>query len=123
MLAACWRLADVTDGLSKTIMLGETTAFAVSEESGSQWHWRVTWSCSIAAREGNSTEHDFWTTVDCMSITRPSQQDWDSLSSYHPRGAHVALCDGSVRFIHATIDEDTLQRLADPRDGKPIGDF
>jgi prepilin-type processing-associated H-X9-DG protein len=121
--SACWRFGDVTDGLSNTIMLGETTPFAVSEQAGSDWYWRVTWSCTITAREGNSTEHDFWTAVDCTGITRPSHQDWDYLCSYHPGGAHVALCDGSVRHISETIDQNTLRRLADPHDGETVGHF
>jgi prepilin-type N-terminal cleavage/methylation domain-containing protein len=120
---ANWKFAQVTDGLSNTIMHGETTDFAVSETPSARWYWRTTWSCSISAREANSTDHDFWTSVACASIARPSQQDWNELCSYHRGIAHVALCDGSVWTISETVDEETLRRLADPNDSKPIVDF
>jgi len=113
----------VTDGLSNTIMVGETTPFAVSEDASSEWYWHVTWPCNIEAREGSSTQHDFWTSVDCTGITRPKDQEWNTLCSHHPGGGHVALCDGSVRYISETIDETTLRRLASPNDGEAVGDF
>ena len=47
----------------------------------------------------------------------------NELSSFHPRGCQVVLCDGSVHFLSATIDRQTLTRLADPSDGKPVGDY
>jgi prepilin-type processing-associated H-X9-DG protein len=118
----CWRFADITDGLSNTIMLGETTPFAIPDESGSQWYWHVTWACSISGREG-SIERDFWTTVDCTGITTPTEQEWNFLSSYHQGGSHITLCDGSVRFISASIDVETLRRLANPNDGKTVSDY
>jgi prepilin-type processing-associated H-X9-DG protein len=121
--SASWRFADVSDGLSNTIMLGETTPSAVSKDAGFQLYWRVTWSCPIETREGNSLGHDFWTAVDCRGITTPRHQDWNYLCSYHPGGAHIALCDGSVRYLGETVEEDTLRRLADPNDGGAVGDF
>ncbi len=119
----CWRFADIEDGLSNTTMLGETTPFTVSDEIDAQWYWHVTWACSISSSEGGSIERDFWTTLDCTGITIPPEQDWDYLSSYHPGGSHITLCDGSVRFIGTSIDTETLRRLADPNDRKIVGDY
>jgi type II secretory pathway pseudopilin PulG len=122
-LTECWRFADIKDGLSNTIMLGETTPFAIPGESNTEWYWHVTWACSISGKDGTLIERDFWTTVDCTGITTPKQQDWDFLCSYHENGSHIALCDGSVRFISPSINTETLRRLADPGDGKSVGDF
>lgn len=119
----CWRFADIKDGLSNTIMLGETTAFMFPDDTTSQLHWHITWSCSISAGGGTPVERDFWSTVDCTGITTPAEQEWDYLSSYHQGGSNVARCDGSVRFISESIDEETLQRLADPSDGQLVGDY
>jgi prepilin-type processing-associated H-X9-DG protein len=42
------------------------------------------------------------------------------MSSYHPGGAHVAMTDGSVRFLPDTLDLDTLVRLAVMNDGDVV---
>lgn len=38
-------------------------------------------------------------------------------------GFNAAICDGSIRFIKATIDIKTLMRLFQMDDGEPIGEF
>lgn len=41
----------------------------------------------------------------------------------HPGVCQFALCDGSVRAIQRTLDEETLRRLALRADGESVGDF
>jgi prepilin-type N-terminal cleavage/methylation domain-containing protein/prepilin-type processing-associated H-X9-DG protein len=54
---------------------------------------------------------------------------WDSClgivpaRSRHPGGVNVCLADGSVRFIHDSINLLTWQRLGNARDGQALGDF
>ena len=43
-------------------------------------------------------------------------------SSWHPGVANFLLCDGSARFLKATIDQHVLRRLANRSDGELIGD-
>ncbi len=38
-------------------------------------------------------------------------------------GANMLMADGTVRFISQNIDQETLRRLADPKDGQPVGEF
>lgn len=115
-----WRFADVIDGSSNTIMLGETTPLDDWTKSAVKSHWRITWSCTITAGADKSNQYDFWTSVDCTGITHPSEQEWDHLSSHHAGGVHVAMCDGSVHMLGRTTDTETLGRLAHPRDRKPV---
>jgi prepilin-type processing-associated H-X9-DG protein len=42
------------------------------------------------------------------------------LSSYHPGGAHVALCDGSVRFLKNSISISTIWALDSRARGEVI---
>ncbi len=47
------------------------------------------------------------------------------LSSYHPGGANVALCDGSVRFLKSTMDMKTVWSLGSRDQGEVVssGDY
>jgi hypothetical protein len=40
-----------------------------------------------------------------------------------PMGFQAAFCDGSVRYIAATVDKEVLRRLLQKDDGEPIGDY
>jgi prepilin-type N-terminal cleavage/methylation domain-containing protein len=113
------RFANITDGLSNTLMLGETTSFTTTTDTGIPWSWHTTWSCIITAQEGEFHEHDFWTTVDCANIDTPNAQEWNHLCSRHPAGAHAANCDGSIRLLSNDIDPTVLERLAKSNDGHP----
>jgi prepilin-type N-terminal cleavage/methylation domain-containing protein/prepilin-type processing-associated H-X9-DG protein len=46
-----------------------------------------------------------------------------SARSTHPGGVHVALCDGSVRFVGNTIDLTTWRNLGSSKDGQAPGSF
>lgn len=95
--------ADVTDGLSQTILSGERSA---------QLGWS-TWvgilpgdACSPAAVQA--------------SATYPPNLRWDhahNFSSSHPTGANFLFGDGSVRLIGDTIEEAVYQALATRRGG------
>ena len=117
-MPATWAFKEITDGLSNTIMLGETTPFTVSDDAESTWIWSTAWACVISAQRDEAVEIDFWSSVDCNAITQPDQQDWNYLSSHHPHGSHVALCDGAIRVVDRAVHVEVLQSLAEPNDGR-----
>jgi len=53
--------------------------------------------------------------------------EWDprcsSPSSNHSGGCQVVLCDGSVRFLSETIDNNIRYNLSHRRDGNVIGEY
>lgn len=89
------RLADVTDGVSCTI--------AVGEDSGRGRQWNGVW---IDGRSAFDQE------LPGINLT-PNNE----LFSDHPRGVHVVLCDGSTHFLRQEIDLTVLVGLANRDDG------
>jgi len=89
------RLSDITDGSSNTIMIVEVT--------GSGIHWMEPRDLSVD---------------DIGRMINDGSGKW--ISSNHPSGVNVALCDGSVRFLSEQIDAQTLRSLILRNDGTPV---
>jgi prepilin-type N-terminal cleavage/methylation domain-containing protein/prepilin-type processing-associated H-X9-DG protein len=101
------RIAGVTDGTSNTFLLGEHAYGKNPAIELPDWNWWFS---------GNYGDTMFTTLFPMNPLGKipdvsnqtlygidinPSIQ---AASSYHPGGAHFALCDGSVRFVKETID-------------------
>lgn len=120
-----YRFAEVTDGLSNTIMAGENAVF-----DGMYYGLRPElFSLGVFAADvlGYSGDKGVMlsSVVHGFTIANPKDEKWLGyrLSSYHPGGAQAAFFDGHVRLLPQTIDEETLERLMLPDDGEPVGDF
>ena len=90
-------MADIIDGTSNTLMVVEV------HDSGTPW---------MKPADLN---------LDAMQFRingGPTE-----IRSRHPGGANVAMGDGSVRFIPATLDPQTLRNLVTRNDGQAIGNF
>jgi prepilin-type processing-associated H-X9-DG protein len=46
-----------------------------------------------------------------------------NLYSFHEGGAHIALADGSVRFLSENVDMTTIFRLMAAQDGQLMPEF
>jgi prepilin-type N-terminal cleavage/methylation domain-containing protein len=123
---AAWsaRLADITDGTSNTLLVGEVRANCSAHIATLGW-WnshRGIHSTAIplnfpsCIREGPG--HDGSGGQDCYSWS-----NWATEGGYksrHPGGVQFALTDASVRFISENIAYRNLQRLGDRRDGESV---
>ncbi len=100
--------ADLTDGASRTMLLGEGAFGRLSPVDQREWCW---WA------SGNYSDSMYNTLCPLNSIRRFSQagpgNGYDSgtdspfvcgASSMHPGGALFAFCDGSVSFLTDSID-------------------
>lgn len=116
---------QIADGLSKTILLFELTGLGVnldpakssaSSTDDPQGVWASGLNCNSIGPNSASAP-----------LINPSADiAWDSdayasLFSDHPGGAHVAMCDGSVHFLHNETSDAVLLGLASRNCGETTG--
>lgn len=89
------RFADVTDGLSNTLMIGE-----ISKEAG-PW-----------ARGGDATIRAF--------TSKPYLKGPDGIGGPFRGGGHFALGDGSVRFISENVDPSVIEAMSTISGGEVV---
>lgn len=101
-------LKRVTDGLSKTVL--------VAERAGGSF-FRSDTETPVAM-----TPHHAWIYVDQIWMAVPpnrpaiNRNNMSGVFSFHD-GAHVAMCDGSVRFLSEDIEPKELATLFSRNDG------
>jgi type II secretory pathway pseudopilin PulG len=125
--------AEVRDGLSNTIMVGEQSDWCIDPASGALQHCEA--SCQHGFPMGptaDGTNRQFQVTTVLHPI---GSRSWALLGvngdrgqchantpiqSAHPGGAHVSVADGSVRFVAEDLDTQVLYDLANRDDRHPV---
>jgi prepilin-type N-terminal cleavage/methylation domain-containing protein len=127
------RIADVTDGTTNTLMLGEKSHLDqkfdqwIASNSGYKMHQLSVWAWSGGLK---GSAH-----VTCSSAgplnqkvpsTSPNFTDQDrrfqTWGSGHPGGVNFVLSDGSVRFIRDSLTTTTLTQLSTRAGGEVIAE-
>ncbi len=111
-LNRCLRLADIRDGLSQTLVVGERTS-------------KLSYSTWVGAVAGS--EHGPARVVGIGCFPPNSEETYEhyvhNFSSLHPSGTHFVLGDGSVHMIIETIDRSLYLSLCTRAGHEPIADF
>jgi prepilin-type N-terminal cleavage/methylation domain-containing protein len=100
------RFADILDGLSSTLLVGERSSKLVT----STWVGVVHGATDPMARVVGACDH----------VPNDPHAHAEDFSSYHATGAHFALADGSVRLISSQIELALYQGLATRAGGEPV---
>jgi prepilin-type N-terminal cleavage/methylation domain-containing protein/prepilin-type processing-associated H-X9-DG protein len=131
------RIGDATDGLSNTMLVGETlpddtpsTAREPHQGTNAD-HWYI-------GSDDIDISDDFSEFLGSTGVpmniflqklrtgetpTLGEQQMQLSYGSAHPGGCHILLGDGSVRFVSETVDTVTWSNLGNREDGVALGQF
>lgn len=122
------RLADITDGTSNTIAMGEIRVGCSDLHVAYGWYrtqpWIVATSVPInyPTCPGEGFGNNGTPTINCNSWNNwVTSQGFKS--THASGGAMFLLCDGSARFISENIDFRNFQRLGDRRDQEVVQEF
>jgi len=116
------KMADVDDGLSKTILMGEVRA-------GCSGHMDAGWSSSSRWGAFTQVPMNFDSCRTGATATAEGKDhcyadcNWNTevgFKSKHPGGANFLMGDASVQYLTQNIDMVTYNRLGDRKDGQPV---
>jgi prepilin-type processing-associated H-X9-DG protein len=130
-----YRLADMTDGTSNTLMMMEVRQGLISQDLRGLTWWGPG-SGVTAHYTPNTSSPDLLNSGFCVNNPQAGMPCTGSSGFYnatapvtfssrsvHPGGVQVALGDGSVRFVSETVALLTWRNLSTMADGLPVGDF
>jgi len=120
-------LADVTDGLSQTVMVAEKRLkrdrFGVSYDDNESWA-NPGWDTEVyrqASADVDRPETDRGPSPDIVktesSVFGDTNSGLKQFGSSHPKGINAVLGDGSVRFIRYGPNPDVFERYCIRNDG------
>jgi prepilin-type N-terminal cleavage/methylation domain-containing protein/prepilin-type processing-associated H-X9-DG protein len=95
------RIADVTDGTSNTLMVGEVTA------EGKGTHNGFFWSSASLASTYDGINGQFTTPGGTYPTPAHGGFYASGFASFHPGGCNFVMADGSVTFLSQNIDQST----------------
>lgn len=122
------RLADMSDGTSKTIVMGEALSKCHDHLEGN-WSFNGFNNAHASTVVPINTNTTCYNTLEAATAAgQPNPQcftksNWNyswGFRSRHPGGANFLLGDGSVRLINDDINHATFQRLGGRADGLAV---
>ena len=115
------RLADITDGLSATLMLGERQngPFRAAANKGNHFEYETAWSGAIRDQIDPRDDHGHMVLFQTGHTPNHPASDDRDISASHSGLAVFLMCDGSVTPLSDSIDQ-TVYDAYGTRGGKEI---
>jgi prepilin-type N-terminal cleavage/methylation domain-containing protein len=132
------RFADVTDGSSNTMLVGEFSGLTKCQKlssGGGSAESDPTWDLALLFNGGwfysakaivyapNSPVFLTGSGAEIPGCSVTNRLTDAAPKSQHPGGINILIADGTVRFIAENINMDTFKNLADRADGYVLADF
>ena len=108
-------LAQVTDGTSHTLLVGEKYLNPRNYENGADAADNENLYVGFDNDNARSTHP---TTGNMPRKDHPQLANLQVFGSAHPGALNISLCDGSVRTLSYTVDLTVFQRMGNRSDGK-----
>lgn len=115
------KLAQITDGLSKTLLIGERQngPFRAGIQLNNHFEYETTWAASVRDLEDPTDDHGHMTLFQTGHTPNDPVSDDRDVSAAHEGLAQFLLCDGSVRAINEDIEFAVYQAMG-TRDGEEV---
>ena len=117
-LSQCESIDTILDGTSNTIAVGERHGAPSFTRYDTLWANSRALSTSQAAPiSATLRAHRF---LDCVATSNRWKDCTMGWGSYHPDGGNWLLCDGSVRYLSATVNVFTFCEMASIAGGEAV---
>jgi len=127
------RIADITDGTSNTMLVGEQSDWC-KNSAGANVNCRSDFGHSFVMGPGPVNENRHWNVTSVRYAV--NDKVWENkgvgdlyygqnrpLQSPHPGGVMILMGDGAVRFLTQSVPLATLYNLSNRDDGQVVGDY
>jgi prepilin-type processing-associated H-X9-DG protein len=119
-LGANISMSSVTDGLSNTILVGESLPKMHDHLAQNAWWSYNGGNSHVSTIVPINTRSEG---TNCAAAINPQNNDWNQswgFKSRHSGGVNLLFGDGSVRFVRDSIDMKTYQLLGCRNDNQPV---
>ena len=110
-----WRISDCTDGASNTFLMGESLPI---------YSFYLRYFSEVFNVASTNSPPNYYKVSGCPKVFSASSGRCDDsmlgFNSMHTGGVHVAMADGSVRFLGENINYATYQYLGNRSDGNVV---
>ena len=118
------RFADITDGTTNTLLVGETSSAFGRQLFSRSWGSIQPWTWGYYNYPNGGDDNIGWLMIDHKAVTYPIGYTGSfftnetPFTSAHPGGVNISFVDGSTRFMTRSTPLQTLQAMATRMDGE-----